>query len=511
MLRILGSPRRLCDGLTRRDLLLAGGLGAFGLGLDTFFRLEQAQAGSPSPPTPLPPGARGEKERRDRSFGRAKNVILLYLFGGPSHLEMLDMKPAAAPEVRGELKPIRSRLPGCDVCEHLPNLAKVMDRVCVVRSLTHPWNFHGMMWATTGVPESNIPLEETQQHALHQPYLGSVFDHVQRQKHGPKPKGDVPDNVFLPWLLSSKRPAEFYARPHAAYLGGEHDPLCTEFRGQATRSMVRMSFGPAAEIRDPYLGITPDSRFAIAPEAELPADMTLDRLSKRRSLLEQFDRARRTLDGQPAVRSLDRQRARAFSLVNSTKVRAALDLDKEPDRLRERYGMTLFGQGALQARRLVEAGCRFVTVVWDEYGQLNAGWDTHVDHYNRLKKDLLPGLDLAFSALVADLEARGLLDDTLVCVMSEMGRTPKLEGNGRGHWGRAYTNFFAGGGMARGKVVGKTDAIGGVPVERPLSAKDVLATIYHLLGIDPHLTFPDKLNRPVPLVPYGDIVREMLA
>ncbi len=497
MLRILGSPKHLCAGPSRRDLLLAGGLGTFGLGLSDFFALQQVQAARPS-------------ERGERSFGRAKNVILLYLFGGPSHLETLDMKPDAAAEVRGELKPIRSRLPGCDVCEYLPNMAKVMDRVCVVRSLNHPWNFHGMMWATTGVAEGSIPLEETQHHSLHQPYIGSIFDHLQRRKHGPKAKGEVPDNVLLPWLLSTRRPAAMYARPHGSYLGSIHDPLCTEFRGQATRSMVRMSTGPAAEIKDPYLGITPASRFEIAAEAELPADMTLDRLSKRRSLLEQFDQARRSLD-QPAARALDRQRERAFSLVNSTKVRAALDLGKEPDRLRQAYGMTLFGQGCLQARRLVEAGCRFVTVVWDEYGQLNAGWDTHVDHYNRLKKDLLPGLDLAFSALITDLEARGLLDETLVCVMSEMGRTPKLEGDGRGHWGRAYTNFFAGGGMARGKVVGKTDSIGSVPVERPLSAKDVLATLYHLLGIDPHMTLVDKLNRPVPLVPYGDVVREMLA
>jgi hypothetical protein len=498
VLRILGSPKRLCHGATRRDFLHVGGLGALGLGLNDFFALQEA-------------GAAPARKPADRSFGRANNVILLYLFGGPSHLEMLDMKPSAAPEIRGSLKPIRSRLPGSDVCECLPNLGRVMDRVTVVRSLNHPWNFHGMMWATTGLPEGSIPIEETQKHSAHQPFFGSVFDHHLRQKHGPKKKGEVPDNVILPWLLSSRRPAAFYARPHAAGLGNVHDPLWAEFRGEATRSMMRMSFGPAQLIKDPYLGITPQGRFEIAPEAELPTDMTLDRLSKRRSLLSQFDQGRRKFDASPEAKTLDRQRERAFSLVHSAKVRTALDLGRETDRLRRQYGMTLFGQGCLQARRLVEAGCRFVTVIWDEFGQLNAGWDTHVDHHNRLKNDLLPGLDLAFSALVLDLEARGLLDDTLVCVMSEMGRTPKLEGAGRGHWGRAYTNFFAGGGMARGKVVGKTDAIGAAPVERPLSAKDVLATIYHLLGIDPHSTRMDRLNRPMSLVPYGDVVREMLA
>jgi hypothetical protein len=497
MLRILGSPKRLCNGITRREFLSAGSLSILGLGLEDAFRAPLHAALPPAP--------------KDRSFGRAKNVILLYLFGGPSHLETLDMKPDAAAEIRGTFKPIRSRLPGCDVCEHLPHVAQVMDRVTVVRSLNHPWNFHGMMWATTGIAEGSIPIEETQKHPLHQPYVGSIFDHHQRQKHGPKGPGDVPDNVILPWLLSTRRPAAFYARPHASFLGNVHDPLWTEFRGEATRSMVRRSFGPPEDIKDPYLGITSTTRFEIAAEVEMAPGMTLDRLSRRRSLLEQFDHARRSFDASPAARTLDTQRGRAFSLVNSARVRKALDLGREPDRLRMEYGMTLFGQGCLQARRLVEAGCRFVTVIWDEYGQLNAGWDTHVDHHNRLKNDLLPGLDLAFSALIEDLEARGLLDETLVCVMNEMGRTPKLEGDGRGHWGRAYTNFFAGGGMARGRVIGKTDAIGAAPVEQPLSAKDILATIYHLVGIDPHTTLTDRLNRPVPLVPYGDVVREMFA
>lgn len=495
MLRILGSPKKLCDGWTRRELLLAGGLGLLGLDL--------------LPPQPT----RAETARppADRSYGRAKNVILLYLFGGPSHLDTLDMKPNAPPEIRGEFKPIRSSLPGCDVCERLPNLARVMDRCTVVRSLTHPWNFHGMMWATTGLPVGSIPVEESQRNPLHWPYVGSVATYLHQRAHGPKPRGAVPDNIILPFLLSSRRPATHYARPHGAFLGSAYDPLWTEFRGEATRSMVRLSFGPPAEIRDPFLGIAPESRFEIAPEAELPADLTLDRLSHRRSLLEQFDQSRRSLDQSGAGRDLNRQRALAFSLLNSTRIRTALDLGRESDRLRQAYGMTLFGQGALQARRLVEAGCRFVTVIWDEYGQLNAGWDTHVDQSNRLKNDLLPGLDLAFASLIQDLESRGMLDETLVLVMSEMGRTPKLEGNGRGHWGRAYTNFFAGGGVACGRVIGKTDAVGGAVTERPLSAKDVLATIYHLLGVDPHTTVTDRLHRPWPLVPYGDVIREMLA
>jgi hypothetical protein len=494
MLRILGSEKTLCNGVSRREALIVGGLGVCGLTQRDLLECRAA---------PAPTGERG--------FGRAKNVILLYLFGGPSQLETFDPKPAAPPEVRGSLRAIRSKLPGCDLCEGLPNVAKIMDRVTVVRSLSHPWNFHGMQWATTGIPEGSIPIEETQKHALHWPFLGSVANCLWERRHGPKPAGSVPDNVMLPFLLSSRRPAAMYARPHAAHLGNAYEPLWTAFRGTATRSMVRWCNGPREEIHDPYLGITRDSRFEIASEAELPVGMTLDRLHGRRSLLEQFDWARRTFDREPAVRNLDRQRGLAFSLMNSSQVRTALDLGREPDRLRDAYGMTLFGQGTLQARRLVETGCRFVTVIWDEFGQLNAGWDTHVDHHQRLKNDLLPGFDLAFSALIRDLEDRGLLDETLVLVMSEMGRTPKLQGDGRGHWGLAYTNLLAGAGVKRGQVIGRTDAIAGRVTERPLSAKDFLATVYHLLGVDPHTTFPDRLNRPAPLLPCGDVIREVLA
>ncbi len=498
MLRVLGGAKQLCSGFTRRDLLAAGGLGFFGLGSAGLLTPADAQE--------------VEQSSASARFGSAKNVILLYLFGGPSHLEMCDMKPHAAVEVRGDFKPISSSLPGCDVCEHLPHTARVMDRVTVVRSLTHPWNFHGMQYATTGLAVGSIPVEENLVHPQHQPFLGSVVNYFDDRTRGPKPPGALPDNIVLPFPLSSRRPAAYlYARPYAVYLGSRFDPICTEFRGEATRSMVRRSFGPPAEIRDPYLGVKPDSRFLIVPESEMPADITLDRLNKRRSLLEQLEMARRDFDRRGTKTVLDQKRELAFSLLDSRPVREAFDLEQEPARLRDAYGMTLFGQATLQARRLVEAGCRFVTVVWDEFGQLNSGWDTHVDHYNRLKNDLLPGFDVAFSSLILDLEERGLLDTTAVLVMNEMGRTPKFEGEGRGHWGRAYTNFFAGAGIRRGSIVGKTDSIGATVVDRPLTAKDMLATIYHLVGIDPETTLLDQLKRPVPLVHDGKVVPEMLA
>jgi uncharacterized protein (DUF1501 family) len=487
MLRILGSPKRACDGVTRRDLLRAGPLSL------------------------LTGGAAAATAAHPSGGGKAKNVILLYLFGGPSQLDTFDPKPDAPAEVRGDVKSIRTTVPGIDICEHLPRVAAVMDRVTLIRSLNHPWNFHGMQYATTGLPQGTIPIEETQLHPEQWPFIGSVVSFLDHRQHGAKPRGRVPDNVVLPWLLSSKRTMPPYARLHAAYLGGEFDPIWGEFRGDPTRAVTRTAWGPAEEVRDPHLGITPESRFELAAGTALDDAMTLDRLGTRRSLLDQFDAARRDADASRTGRRLDENRARAFALMDSAVVRSALDLDREPERVRSRYGLTLFGQGALQARRLVEAGCRFVTVVWDEFGQLNTGWDTHVDQRNRLRNELLPGFDLAFSALIDDLTVRGLLDETLVLVLSEMGRTPRLDGDGRGHWGRAYCNLMAGGGSARGRVIGRTDRIASTPIDRPLRAKDVLATAYHLLGIDHESTVADKLGRPVPLLPYGDVIREALA
>jgi hypothetical protein len=498
MLRILGSPKRLCDGWTRREMIRAGGLSLLGLGLADFLRLREAQA-APRP-------------EFDRSFGRARACILLYLYGSPSQLETFDMKPAAAPEIRGELKPIRSRLPGLDVCELLPSVARVTDRVTVVRSLTHPYPLHGVAYALTGVPQIDVPMELNPRDGRHWPFLGSVVDYLDRQKAKSTPA--VPSNVALPFPFSSRRVGEVArAGPYAAFLGSAYNPLWTTFHGEATRKVVKTLQEQRLEVAEPYMGITPESRFELAEEAALPGDLTLDRLDARRTLVEQFDDARRLDDGD-ASRSHDRHRALAFELLRSTKVRAALDLGREPPALRESYGMTVFGQAALTARRLVEAGSRFVSVFWDEYGLAGSGWDTHWDHYPRMKDELLPGLDRALAGLIEDLDARGMLDETLVLCLSEHGRTPKMQnvpGGGRDHWSQAYSGLLAGGGAARGRVVGKTDRIAGTVTERPVSPKDVLATVYHLLGIDPETTLRDRTGRPLPLVADGAVVPELLA
>jgi Protein of unknown function (DUF1501) len=500
MLRVLGSPKRLCDGLTRRDMLWAGGLGLFGLGLGDFLRLTEAQAAAPVPSAA-------------RHFGRTKACILLYLYGAPSQLETFDMKPDAPAEVRGELKPIRSRLPGCDVCELLPNAARVMDRVTVVRSLTHPFPIHGVAYATTGVPHIDIPMELNPHDGRHWPFVGSVVDYAARSR-GAKAR-PVPGNVALPWPFSSRRVGEVpRAGPYAAFLGGAYNPVWTEFRGTATRKMVKTLQDQRWEDGEPYVGISADSRFELAAGTELSADITLDRLNERRSLVQQFDQARRDLDRTAAGQNADRYREMAFALIGSSKVRTALDLGRESPRLRESYGLTVFGQAALAARRLVEAGSRFVTVFWDEYGLAGSGWDTHWDHYPRMKDELLPGFDRAFAGLIADLDARGMLDETLVLVLSEHGRTPKIQnvkGGGRDHWSRVYTGVLAGGGVARGKVIGKSDKHADSVAERPVSPKDVLATAYHLLGIDAEATLTDRTGRPVPLLAEGAVVPEALA
>jgi uncharacterized protein (DUF1501 family) len=220
--------------------------------------------------------------------------------------------------------------------------------------------------------------------------------------------------------------------------------------------------------------------------------------------------ARRVRD---RIDTRDPFREMAYSLLGSQKVRHALDVRRESARLRESYGHTLFGQSALAARRLVEAGSKFVTVFWDEFGLAGSGWDTHWEHYPRMKNELMPGFDRGFSGLINDLDQRGMLDETLVLVLSEHGRTPKItsaNGGGRDHWSQAYTVLLAGGGVARGRVIGKTDSIGGTVVDRPVSPKDLLATAYHLLGYDLETTLTDRTNRPVSLVPAGQVLRDVM-
>jgi hypothetical protein len=492
MLRILSSPRRLCSGLTRRDILQVGGLGMFGLGLADFLKLRSTQA--------------AEKHvASDSSFGKAKRCILLFLYGSPSQLETFDMKPQAPVEIRGTMKPIPSSLPGLDVCEYMPEMAKIMDRTTVVRSVTHPYPIHGVAYATTGVPVIDVAMELSPQDPKHHPYFGSVVEYLDRRNR--QISGDqTVQNVALPFFFSSRRTDQpFRAGPYAAFLGGAYNPIWTEFIGTGTKTITKsraggefMFIGP-----EPYLGCTEQSHFRLSSTQQLP-ELSLDRLDRRRSLLEQFDQSRNDLEASTSVQSLSTFQDLAFSLVSSPEVSNALDVRQEQRETRDLYGMTLFGQSCLAARRMMEAGTKLVSVFWDEYGLAGDAWDTHFDHFPRMTDQLLPGFDKAYSGLILDLERRGMLDDTLVVCISEHGRTPKInkaKNGGRDHWSRAYSALFAGGGIARGRVVGSTDKYASDVADRPVGAKDLLATMYHLLGIDPHALIPDRTGREVSLVP----------
>ena len=494
MLRIHGSVQKLCDGVNRRDFLHIGGLGAFGFGLSEFLQLRQAPAIAES----------------KRGFGKAKSCILLFPYGSPPQHETFDPKPDAPAEIQGEMKSIPTPVPGLHVGDEIPRVAKVMDRVTVVRSVTHPYPLHGVAYAVSGLPTYTPALETVPRDSRHWPFIGSVVDFLDEKRSGVVAP-ELPRNVALPWQMTSKTNLVPLAGPYAAFLGQAYDPVWTDFVGEGTQLAPRVNLTQKELYYDPHSGIQPDGRFELSPAAMLLPEVSSRRFGVRRSLLSQFDRSRVRLDKQQD-RVFDRFQTQAISLLTSPTVRDALDVAREADPLRERYGMTLFGQGCLAARRLVEAGCRFVTVFWDAYGEFaNGAWDTHQYHYPRLRKCLLPGFDLAYSALIEDLDGRGLLDETLVLWMSEHGRTPKIydrPGAGRHHWSKVYSIAFAGGGTARGKVVGKSDRIGGEPVETPFSPKDILATTFHLLGIDPKTHITTKDGRPVPIAGTEGRVRD---
>lgn len=492
MLRLFGSPKRLCDGVTRRELLQIGGIGALGLGLD---RIAAASESAPR--------------------ARAKSCIFVFLFGAPPQHETFDPKPLAAAEIQGEMGAIDTALPGVQFCEGLPQIAAIADRLTIVRSMTHEYPIHCCAYVMSGMPTYGIPLETNPRAPEHWPFLGSVVDYLDGRRTGIHTPA-LPRNIGLPWRFCSRGSSPHQAGPYGAFLGDGCDPFWTDFDGAGTVVVPKLDADNQTEdVRDPHAGIEPGGRFRLAPGSELPREIAAARFDARRHLLDQFDAARPRIDASLAHGRYGAHQQRALSLIGSSQVREALDVDREPDQVRTRYGMTLFGQSCLAARRLVEAGARFVSVFWDPYGPHGASvWDTHSNHFPRLRNYLLPVFDQTFSALIADLDDRGLLDETLVLCTSEHGRTPQIDsepkGGGRHHWSRAYSSVFAGGGMARGRVVGRTDAIGGDVMDTPVSPKDMQATAYHLLGYDESATVPDREGRPHPIAGSGRVRTELL-
>lgn len=501
MLRILGSRKRCCDGVTRRDLLHIGGLGALGFGLTEAVPSVRASDVSPG-------------------FGRAKRCILIFPFGAQPQHETFDPKPLAPAEIQGEMKAISTAIPGVEIAEGLPRLASVLDRATVIRSMTHPFPVHGVAYAVTGMPAYTPDVEAQPRDSTIWPYMGSVAEYFLSpdKRNGRAGQGDdLPFQVAVPWKLNSK--AEDYpplAGVYGAYLGQQYDPLWADFEGKALREVPKCRHEQAKVYTDPYGGVDPAGRFTVAGAQSLPQDVTLTRFNLRQLLLDQVDRGRQTLDAVASVRSYSRDQQQAISLLTSEKVRAALDVTREPEAVRNRYGMTLFGQSCLAARRLVEAGTRFTTVFWDAFGTYFSGaWDTHQNHYPRLREYLLPGFDAGLAALLEDLDQRGLLDDTLVVCMSEHGRTPQIDskpvGAARHHWSRVYSALVAGGGTPRGVVVGASDRTGGDVQQTPISPKDIQATTYHLLGINPEQTILDPVGRPLPIHAGGNVRSELIA
>lgn len=487
----------LCNGVPRRDLLRIGGSGALGFAAADVLRLPGAE-----PATSL------------RSFGRAKACILIFPFGSPPQHETFDPKPAAPRDIQGEMGAAATNVPGIDICERLPKIAQVMDHLTIVRSMTHPYPVHGVAYALTGMPTYTPAIEANPRAAEHWPFLGSAVDYIERRRGGGE-VSDVPRNMGLPWRFGSKCSLPTLAGPYAAFLGQAYDPVWTDFEGRGSRVVPKLTDAQTADVRDPFAGIEPHGTFRLSNDAEPSAELSIERLGLRRGLSARFDEARPWLRSEPNVHAFDEQRRMAWSLLSTNRVREALDVRREPTGIRERFGQTLFGQSCLVARRLVEAGVKFVSVFWDPFEPFGGScWDTHANHFPRLKDYLLPVFDEAYSALICDLDERGLLDETLVLCVSEHGRTPQIDskpkGAGRHHWSRVYSAAFAGGGVARGKVVGRSDAHGGDVADTPVSPKDILATSLHLLGIDAEATVPDRLGRPSRIAGDGRLRPELL-
>lgn len=429
MFTITGKSHRLCNGLTRRDVLRIGSMGVLGYTLADLLRMQAASA---------------DPE------GRARNIVMIHMSGGPSHVDTWDPKPDAPAEVRGEFKAIGTNVPGIRICELFPLQAKMMDKFSIIRSITNAHEEHSSSHLVSGYWVSERDTSGDR------PSLGSVLSHYVAK----------PDALISPYV--SLRPITHESGLGAAYLGGGCEPLYSAGEGLEDLSL-----------RD---------------------QMNLGRLAARRKLLERFDATRAAIGASPAIAKQDAFTQRALRIVSSSKTREALDAGKEPEAVRKRYGEH---QSFLVARRLIEAGVRCVAL---ETG----GWDTHSDNFKSLKT-LLPQTDQAISALVQDLHDRGLYDDTIVIMWGEFGRTPQVNGSaGRDHWPRVMSGLVAGGRLKMGQVVGATDATASAASDREVSVRDVVATLYTALGIDPKTTFVDQQGRPVPLIHDGAAISELL-
>jgi hypothetical protein len=451
--------------LDRRQALAVGGAGLLGLNLASLAAAAETQARQPP--------------------ARAKSVIFLYQFGGPSHLETFDMKPDAPDGIRGLFSPIASNVPGTSVCQHLPQMARVMDKVCLVRSVHHEMKNHNSAsyYALTGraPPVDDIRLRDSLELF---PAYGSIVDRLAPVS------GSMPTFVAYPYVL---RDGSITPGQHASFLGKAHDPLLVT--GDPNRSDFRL------------------------PELSLPANLSAERLHDRRELQRLVDRQSRLLESSAKARGFDAYYDTALDMLNTPKLGRAFDLSQEPAKVRERYGRHTYGQSCFLARRLVESGVKFVSVYFsDSIGgrsTTEGGWDTHGFDNTRMfpiiEKYHLPTTDQTLPALLGDLDERGLLDETLVVWFGEFGRTPRINASiSRDHWPSCYTVLMAGGGLKRGYIHGASDRTGSLPGRDGVRPENIAATMFYLLGIDPRIEILDKLNRPLPIA-AGSPVLDLVA
>jgi hypothetical protein len=451
VLSIQPAPLRTCRGITRREWLRAGSLGVLGLTLPELLR-SQAQAASSA-------------KRSHPTFGKAKSCLIVFLNGGASHLDTFDMKPDAPAEVRGEFQPIATNIPGTQVCEHLPQLSRHFEKFTVVRSVAHRDNNHpsAVYWMITGheYPRAS-GLSENLSREDH-PHMGSALTAVEGKKDRP-----VPPFVTVPDYIAVNGPIR--AGQHAGFLGSRYDPLVPHANPNS----------PDFQPHD--LGLVP----SVSPE----------RFDDRRRLLNTVNGQLHSLEQAAAGRTMDAYYQKAFGVLASGITQKAFDINAEPDRVRERYGRNQFGQSILLGRRLVEAGVRLVQVNWIRI--LEQGWDTHNDNFNALKNKLLPPTDQGFSALLEDMTTSGLLNETLVILMGEFGRSPKItQANaGREHWAACNSILLAGAGIPGGRLYGASDKQGAYPIDHRITPGQLAATIFHALGIDPASQVTTTLERP---------------
>jgi Protein of unknown function (DUF1501) len=450
-------PVEFCDGLRRRDFLHAGSLAALGLSLTDWFALRAQAATPPSSDT---------------------NCILLMLIGGPSQLDTFDMKPNAPVEIRGPYKPIKTNVPGIEISENFPRVAKHADKFSLVRSMYH---------TAAAVHDTGHQMMQTGrlfQGGVEHPHYGCVLSKLKG------PNGDVPPHVLLPRPIGNTGGN----MPHgqsAGYLGKGFDPFVLN-----------------ADPSDPNFRV---------PDMLPPDYLTALRVDRRKNWREMVDKSVSEFETSQDARLLDSTFHQAYTLMSSAKARAAFELYREPEKIREKYGMNRFGQSCLLARRLIEAGVRFVTVNMFETVFDEITWDIHGSKpFSPIScyRDLVgPMFDMAYSSLLEELSERGLLSNTMVVATGEFGRTPKINpAGGRDHWPQCWTMLMGGGPLKGGTVVGSSDEIGGAPRDRPVTPAQIAATVYKGLGIDLAVELPGAQGRPIPLVDRGvEPVRELFA